>query len=152
MFLCPNESVGAVVKDEQGRFLCLYRQSKTENDPTRGLAFLAGHRDWLDQSAGVLDPPVVALGKEVYEEANLIVTDCRLLLVKEFPNPCKRGFNSHKWWLYEVIHRDGQLINKELDKHLWLKFLSTDEILSYVQRGDYDPAWGEYLWPALGII
>lgn len=144
MNLCPRKSVGAVIKNDKGEFLCLYRRRFPE-----GLAFLAGHLDFVD---GQLEGPEVALKREVLEEAGLVVNDCYLVCHQTFPNLCSLGFNCHEWFVYEVTDYSGQPRLMESDKHEWVRFLSIDEIKEFIEEGDYDPAWVEFTFPFLGIL
>ena len=62
MNLCPRKSVGAVIRDERGRYLCLYRLGFP-----KGLAFIAGHLDWTDEDETILESPEIAVVREVQE-------------------------------------------------------------------------------------
>ena len=153
MNLCPRKSVGAVIKDNQDRYLCLYRLGVGQDDPTRGLAFVAGHLDFMYEDEDVLELPATALVREVKEESKLRVVDCKQVLQATYPNPCSKGYNAHEWFIFKATCT-GRLPWRppEPAKHAWLRYLSVDEIKAFVKAGHVDPAWAEHIWPALGII
>lgn len=140
MKLCPGKSVGAIIKDDKGHFLCLYRLKKLI-----GLAFPAGHIDDNESEE-------VALWREVFEETGLVVSKMKLILHQAFPNPCSRGdYDGHEWFVYLVEQWEGAPRRKEEDKHAFVRFLSWKEIEGYIKRKDYDPAWFNYILPALAL-
>jgi hypothetical protein len=73
-----------------------------------------------------------------------------LIFHGELPNPCRRGYQSHEWWVYEVTGWRGTPSLKEQEKHAFMKFMSKEEIGEYVRQHDVDPAWLLTL-PKLGI-
>lgn len=146
--LCPGKSVGAIIKYTRGdrddsRYLCLYRK----NFPT-GLAFIAGHIDKHDAN------PEAALQREAREESGLTILEKRLVLHRVFPNPCFRGgeeYDGHEWFVYLVTRWRGLPAVMEPDKHDFVKFLRWKEMVEYIKKGDYDPAWFNYILPALAL-
>lgn len=135
--LCPRGSVGAVIRDTEGRFLVLYRKTFPQ-----GLAFVAGHGE-----AG--EDPKMSLKREVAEEAGISVKECALVLHETFENPCKNGFGSHEWWVFEITSWEGNPQVMEPDKHAFVRFMRPEEILRYAETGDIDPAWGKFILPTL---
>jgi len=157
MKLCPRKSVGAVIKNEQGDYLCLFRKIHP-----KGLAFVAGHLDYLDEEpssaeamAGkerILESPITALIREVKEESVLKVLNFKELLHETFPNPCSKGYDSHEWFVYEITDYSGKAKLQEPSKHMFCRFLSSEEIRGLIEKGNCDPAWSEHIWPALGLF
>jgi 8-oxo-dGTP pyrophosphatase MutT (NUDIX family) len=129
---CPFGSVGALI-EKDGHYLMLYRSSFPP-----GLAGIAGHGEPGES-------PENSLRRELTEEAGIVAGDVELVLHKELPNPCKKGFTSHEWWLYRVHNWTGEPRLMEPDKHTFVKFMSVSEILEHDDRGDMDPAWSMLL-------
>ncbi len=125
---CPFGSVGALI-ERDGAYLMLYR---TASNP--GLAGIAGHID-----AG--ESPEDALRRELKEEAGIEAGEMELVLHTTLPNPCKKGYASHEWWVYKVTAWSGEPTLMEPDKHAFVKFVSLDDIRGYAQHNDMDPAW-----------
>ncbi|MBU6500288.1 MAG: NUDIX hydrolase [Patescibacteria group bacterium] len=135
-----GKSIGAIIRNEQGEYLTQYRLRHP-----LGLALPAGH---VDPGEG----PEEALKRELIEETGLTVTSAKLVLNDTFPNPCpKKGHTAHEWWVYEVVVA-GQTELKEPDKHKFLKFMSPSEMKLFVLSGECDPAWFQYIFPALKIV
>lgn len=141
MNLCPGKSVGAIIKNQDGQFLCLYRLKYPV-----GLAFIAGHVDPEDKT------PENALIREVKEEADLTVKKFKLIANKVLLNPCARGlkeigkdYDGHEWFFYEVEEYEGEPKLMEPAKHKFVKFLSKEELKQYLTANDCDPAWLHYL-------
>lgn len=157
MNLCPGKSVGAIIRDQKGGVLVLYRKKRPI-----GLALPAGHIDEGEE-------PAQAMQREVYEETGLEVKRYREMLHRTFPNICSRtdakglSYNGHEWWVYEVAEWEGQPRLMEPDKHEFVAFVAPD-FLRYsldLDQGtapdpadatNWDPAWRDYILPALGII
>ena len=135
--LCPRVSVGAVIRDKNGCFLALYRKSFPE-----GLAFVAGHSE-------AYEDPDASLKREVKEETGIIVRGHDLILEETFENPCGKGFKSHEWRVYDITFWEGDPKVMEPDKHAFVKFLTANEIMSYIKKRDIDPAWGTFILPAI---
>ena len=138
--LCPRASVGAIIQDGAGHFLVLYRRSFP-----LGLAFVAGHCEEGED-------PKASLKREVLEESGLVVKKCQLVLRRTYRNPCRGGFESHRWLVYDVSAWEGEPHVCEPNKHEFVRFMSPDEIWSYVRRNDADPAWSTFIWPALSQL
>lgn len=136
--LCPGGSVGAWI-EKDGTCLMLYRTASNS-----GIAGIAGH----------LDPgetPEQALIREVREEAGIEVEEYDLRLHETFPNPCRRGFGAHEWWVFTVTKWRGEPRLMEPDKHRFVRFLSKTEIQDYLDREDADPAWQSFILPAIAF-
>ena len=143
MNLCPGKSVGAIIKNAEGKYLCLYRLKHPV-----GLAFVAGHIDPEDEG------PSYALVREVREESDLKMVRCKLILHRVFPNTCKASpnCNGHEWFVYNIDWYEGEAKLMEPDKHKFVKWLSVEEIYDYVLRKDYDPAWFEMILPMIALM
>ena len=137
--LCPRNSVGAIIKKDD-KYLALYRKVFP-----KGLAFIAGHMEEGEE-------PEDSLKREVKEESGLIVKDCKLVLHDIFPNPCKGGYNEHKWWVYEINSWEGEPELMEANKHEFVKFMQLAEIASYAEKNDFDPAWLDHILPTLKLL
>ena len=120
--------------------MVLYRRSFPQ-----GLAFVAGHGEGGEN-------PEVSLRREVLEESGIIVKKYELVLHQTFKNPCSKGFGSHEWWVYDISEWEGEPRVCDPDRHDFVKFMSSEEIRSYVGRNDVDPAWGMFIWPALSQL
>lgn len=138
--LCPGKSVGAIIKNNEDKFLCLYRLKYP-----KGLAFLAGHIN-----SG--ESPKMAVKREVKEEAGINILRLSCLFIEVFLNPCGRGdYDGHEWYVYKVLEWEGEVENMEESKHSFVKFLSWEEIQEYIKKGEYDPAWFNFVLPALAL-
>lgn len=132
---CPSHDVGAVIKNDKGEYLCLYRLKHPV-----GLAFVAGHLD-----DGEL--PEQGLKREVLEESNLLVKRIKLVFDAVVKTECGRRdetgdrFNIHQWWVYDVLEWEGSPWLKEPNKHQFIRFMPLEEIKQYAEKGDFDPAW-----------
>ncbi len=157
MNLCPGKSVGAVIRDKDGAILVLYRKKRP-----LGLALPAGH---INEG----ETPPDAMQREVYEETGLEVKRYREVLHGTFPNPCSRtdaagkSYDGHEWWVYEVVEWSGVPRLMEPDKHEFVAFkglgflrYSLDLALGHApdpaDATNWDPAWRDYILPALKII
>ena len=129
---CPKGSVGAII-EKDGRYLMLYRISFPP-----GLAGIAGHG-----KPG--EDPETSMRRELIEEAGIVAEDMQLVLNKVLPNPCKKGYTSHEWWIYRVTTWSGEPRLMEPDKHTFVRFMSIDEIRDHDARNDMDPAWSMIL-------
>lgn len=139
MNLCPGKSVGAIIRNDRGDKLCLYRLKHPI-----GLALPAGH---IDEG----ESPEEAVKREVYEETGLTVVKYELLFSETFPNPCGRGYDGHEWFVYHIREYTGEPKLMEPDKHKFVDFCWDSDILKYLERDDFDPAWSRYIFPALGL-
>ena len=94
--ICDNKSVGIIIKDGDR-----YALIKRINYPV-SFAFVAGHVD--DDSFED------AAKKEVMEEVRVKTVTLKLVLDKQFPNPCKRQNGSyHPWQVFEAVAWAGEL-------------------------------------------
>lgn len=82
-------SVGALIQKDN-KILLIDRKS-----PPYGFAGIAGH---IDEG----ETPTEALIREVREESGLEVVSYKLIFAEEVEeNRCKRGINTHYWYLYK---------------------------------------------------
>lgn len=133
-----GKSIGAIIKNDKGEYLVQYRL----RHPV-GLALPAGHVDDGES-------PEACLKRELGEETGLKLVSYNEVLHDTFPNPCAKSHDGHEWWVYEVVV-DGEPTLREPDKHKFLKFMPINEIKKYIERKEYDPAWFDNIFPALGI-
>src|SRR3989344_5400604 len=121
-------SVGAIVKNEKGEYLALYRLKEP-----LGLALPAGHIDG--------ESPEEAIRREIFEEAGLTVTEQKEVFFGRIPSDRAHcGHQAHDWWVYEAVV-DGEPALKEPTKHKFVKFMSLEEMRPYIEELDYDSAW-----------
>jgi 8-oxo-dGTP pyrophosphatase MutT (NUDIX family) len=138
--MTEGRSVGAIIKDKNGRFLVQYRLQVP-----LGLALPAGH---IEPD----EPAWEALAREILEETGIKVEDAREVLCDvAFPNPCAKNHDVHRWWVFDVVKWSGKLKLKEPTKHRFVEFMSAAEMKLYAIRGEVDPVWFDYIFPALGI-
>lgn len=138
MKLCPGRSVGAIIKNEFGEYLTLYRKKIP-----LGLAFPAGHIEENEE-------PDQAVKREVFEETGLMIIKYNLVLNQIIKNSCSRGYTAHNWFIYEIISHWGVVINKEPDKHEFVKFMKLSDVHSYLEHRNTDPAW-EYILRTINL-
>lgn len=131
---CPGKSVGAIIKNNKGEFLCISRLKKPI-----GLALPAGHMEKGEA-------PEQAIKREVLEETGLMVDKVNLLWHGFIDNECSRkdedGFyyNCHEWWIFEITDWRGAPQNKEPEKHKFVEFMPLQE-KKYQDQPVFDPAW-----------
>lgn len=135
---CPGRSVGAIIKDKNGDFLCLWRLKKPI-----GLALPAGHMVEKGET------PEQAIKREVLEETGLMVDKADLIYHGFIDNECSRKdeddfyYNCHEWWIFEITDWRGEPQNKELAKHKFVKFMPLNKKMTEQFKGQpvFDPAW-----------
>jgi 8-oxo-dGTP pyrophosphatase MutT (NUDIX family) len=95
---CDSTSVGAVIRDAEGRVLTFRRAT-----PPPGIAGPAGHVD--DHGT-----PEQAIVDEVREEVGLTVVSYEQIASEQRSGACRRmgGELGHWWWLFEV-RAEGEL-------------------------------------------
>lgn len=126
-------SVGAIVKKD-GKYLLIDRA-----EPPYGFAGLAGHVDEDEE-------PLTALKREVNEESGLTVLGSELLYEEEVEgNLCRRGINTHYWYLYQC-DVTGDIVHNERETKS-IKWYSPEEIKDL----GLEPVW-EYWFKKLKII
>lgn len=133
MNLCPGKSVGAIIKNSNDEYLVLYRKKHPIS-----LALPAGH---IDEN----ETPENALKREVLEETGLEILNFEQVLHQIIKNSCSRGYTAHDWFVYEISLYRGEPKLMEPDKHGFVKFMNRDEIRSFYEIDDMDPAWKEIL-------
>ena len=133
-------SVGAIIKNEKGEYLALYRLKEP-----LGLALPAGHAEKGES-------PEEAIRREIFEEAGLTVIEQKEVFSGRIPSDRAHcGHTGHDWVVYEAS-AEGELALKEPNKHKFVKFMSVEEMRPYIKDLNYDSAWFKYILPALGII
>lgn len=133
--LCPRKSIGAVIV-QNCRFLCLMRKK----NPV-GVAGVAGHFDFIDEAAGILEAPLTCLRRELAEEVGIVPVSYKPIFHGVLPNPCSEGFEAHEWHIFSVMRWQGEPVLREPDKHEWVRFLEMEELRPFIERGKVDPAW-----------
>ena len=133
-----GRSVGAIVKRGE-EFLVQYRLQEP-----RGLAMPAGHVDEEEL-------PEEAAERELLEETSLRAKNCKLLWSGFVPVGCGKSHDGHYWDVFGV-EAEGEPELREPEKHAFVKFMTIEEMRSYIEKRDYDAAWFEHILPALGII
>ena len=88
---CPRGSVGAIIKDTNGRVLFILRATFPV-----AWACPAGHFE-------VGETAEQAVSREVKEETNLDAQNMRLVWHGVMNNPCRRGFTSHEWFVFVCV-------------------------------------------------
>ena len=129
----PCLAVGAIVKNQKGQYLVLYRLKRP-----LGLAFPAGHVE-IDEA------PLDAFKRELFEETGLRVkrAACVLSFTMSLKFLCGLGAKRHRWYVYKVLEYSGKPRRKEKKKHAFLKFMSPQRIRDYIEKKDIDPSWVE---------
>ena len=133
-----GKCIGAIIKNQQGEYLVQYRLKHPI-----GLALPAGHIENEED-------PESCLKREVAEETGMRFVSYKEVLHETFPNECPKVHEGHEWWVYEVV-AEGEPVLCEPDKHKFLRFMSAGEMKQYVEKKEYDPAWFDHIFPALGI-
>jgi len=134
-----GKSVGAIVQNAGGLYLVQYRLKHPI-----GLAMPAGH---IEEN----ETPKVALHRELREETDVWINGSKLVFHETLQNPCPKDHKFHEWWVYKAsIVGKPQLL--EPTKHKFLEWMSLEEMLPYIERGEVDPAWFKHILPALKII
>ncbi|MBI2591117.1 MAG: NUDIX hydrolase [Candidatus Brennerbacteria bacterium] len=134
---CPGQSVGAIIRNKKGDFLCLFRLKKPI-----GLALPAGH---IEKG----ETPEQAIKREVLEETGLMVDKADLIWRGFIENECslkdENGFyyNAHQWWIYDISEWRGQPRLQEPGKHKFVKFMPLNKRMMKKLKGQpvFDPAW-----------
>lgn len=144
MKLCPKDSVGMIAKNEKGEFLMLERLKHPV-----GLACVAGHLDHTEEKR---EDFLHGASREWLEETGSVARNMKFLFEETFPNPCRGGYDGHLWRVYEVLEFSGEPHLVEDGKHGFVKWMSVEEILNWVESGKpVDPAWFTFIFPRLGI-
>lgn len=133
-----GKCIGAIIKNKNGDYLVQYRLKHP-----MGLALPAGHIEGSESSE-------LCLEREILEETGLKIVSYKEVLHETFPNRCPKNHENHEWWVYEVL-AEGEPVLRELDKHKFLRFMPADEMKQYVEKKEYDPAWFDHIFPALGV-
>ena len=115
---CDNKSVGIILKNSNGEYLILLRKSNP-----KVYAFLASHVD-------VHGGSVETAKEEVQKEAGASGVMLKLLLNKDYPNPCSRGGTHHLWNVFEGIY-NGPTSDSDAGSVFWK---TSDEIKKLIER------------------
>lgn len=130
-----HKSVGAIIKDKEGRILMLDRKKFPF-----GWACPAGHIDKGEK-------PEEALVREVREETALIAEDYKLIFHEFISwNKCSRGVSGHDWYVYEILRWSGDLKIDETEEKS-IDWKSQEEI----KKLQLEEVW-EYWFKKLGIL
>lgn len=87
---CPNGSAGVIIENSGGEILLIERATFPP-----GYAAPAGHIEPGED-------PQDAARREVVEEVGLHLGDLELLWHGVSKNPCRRGYESHEWWIFRA--------------------------------------------------
>jgi ADP-ribose pyrophosphatase YjhB (NUDIX family) len=68
------------------------------------------------------------LMEELFEECDIVLTDFKLILKKDYSYDRRGKLINLVLYLFEIIDYSGIIKNKELEKHSEQKFMSLDEI------------------------
>lgn len=129
------ESVGAVIRNEKGEFLVLYRLEKP-----KGLALPAGHL--LPH-----EDPGDAIRRAVLEKTGIKLVNIRRIIQKVVFAGCRFGIRNHWWNIYEALKWEGKPQLFQPKRHQFVKFMSAEEIHDYIKRGEMLVAWSKFLLP-----
>ncbi len=127
-------SVGALI-EKDGKYLLIDRMN-----PPFGFAGIGGHVDEGEEDT------IKALKREVKEESGLTATKCTLVCEEEIPgNFCKRGINTHYWYLYKC-ETTGEVVQntKETKSIGWYS-------PAEMKKLELEPVW-DYWFKKLEII
>ncbi len=155
MMLCKLKCVGAIIRNNEGKILCLYRLRYG-----KGLALVSGH---VENGETAVD----AVIREVAEETSLRVTGFKKVFSGIVPGLCKRAPSSiceldfniskvkpfgHEKTVFEITSYEGEPRLMEKDKHLFVQFMSVQEIYDCIASGYLcDPTWFTYVLPYLAL-
>lgn len=139
------KAVGSIIKNEAGLYLVVYRLK----DP-KGLAMPAGHIKYGEDAGD-------AIRRETLEETGIRIINMRrnserLIDIGHHNRQCTRGATFHDWIVFEVLTWEGEPQRCEPDKHEFVRFMSSEEISQYVEKGDVDPSWSKFIWKERGIL
>lgn len=109
-----------------------------------GLALVAGHVEdgetWIK-----------AIWREGPEETGMSMFLGKEVYRSFIPGDCKRCGGGHDWRVYEA-KAIGQPRIMEPAKHAFVKYMAVREMRPYIESGRTDPAWFNFILPALGIL
>jgi len=58
------------------------------------------------------------------------IKNCNIVLHDTLPNPCKKGYASHEWWVYQINEWEGEPKVMEPDKCERWDWYDMDELPS----------------------
>jgi len=120
------KSVGLIVMNPEHEVLLLDRR--------KGVLGWAGPAGHLESG----EDPLCALRRELFEETGVeLNSSYKLVLHADMDNACKRGFNSHEWWVYMLRAKDDRLELKEPEKHKGIGWFTLKEINTL----ELEPVW-----------
>lgn len=151
------DSVGAIIKDENRRYLTVYRKVKPV-----GLGFLSAHvvdpflpnPEWRKTAwrHTPVDSPGEVIRKVVLAETGIRIINIKLVHQQMVEVECRRGYRNHFCRVYEVLNWEGKPQLLIPDKHEFVKFMSIKEMGEYIKRDDTDPAWFKFILRTLEIL
>lgn len=137
------QSVGAIIRNEKGEYLVLYRSEKPE-----GLVLPAGHFNQCEESGDVVR-------RVVFEKTGIRLIDIRRICerpIKERYQQCRLGLKLHWWYLYEALSWDGAPELKQPNRYRFVKFMSLEEMQSLVDNKEMVVAWPVFILKGMGIL
>lgn len=120
---CDHTSVGVVIWAIDGKLLAI-----TQRNYPQAIALPAGHLDGDSFEQGLL--------REVQEEVGITVDKYRIVLSRQFDNPCKRpGGTYHHWKVYEATRWHGTMrAGSDAKEAFWI---SRQALRAYAVRTKY---------------
>ena len=122
--ICDNTSVGVIIKNRQGGLLLIERKSWPY-----GMALPAGHLDGDDPEKGAV--------REIAEEVGLHILKQKLVLEKDYDNPCRRTDDDHhRWYVYEATEWTGEpfIREEEEEKVRKIDWFGADDLKLLAKR------------------
>ena len=140
------ESVGVVIKNEQGEYLAVKRKLKP-----LGWGLPAAHI--IDEKTRARGDPGDVIRRVVLDETGIRLINIYQLAgggrIVSMENGCRRGFKTHFCYLYGVRSYDGVAKVMKPEKHERVEFVSAACLKELEKNELTDPVWFKFILPDL---